>query len=285
MFAIIGIVVVIGSIISGYLLEHGNLSVLIQPAELIIIGGAALGSLIVTCPPSILSDIVKKIPTVFKGSAYDKKAYLELLNLLYDIFVKIRKEGVLHIESDIEAPDKSELFKKYPSVLSNHHALKFLCDNLRVYIVGVKPSDLEDMMDVELETHHAEAETSPSIITKVGDSLPGFGIVAAVLGVVITMGKMDESPEVIGHSVAAALVGTFLGILLCYGIVGPIGSHLELKAKEESKYLEVIKCSILAFAKEVPPQMAVEYGRRVLYSDTKPSFKELEEKVRKKKAA
>ena len=227
MFPIIGIVIVLGSIVGGYLIEEGNLAVLIQPAELIIIGGAALGSMLLTCPPSILSDIVKKIPTVFKGASYDKKAYLELLNLLYDIFVKIRKEGVLHIESDIEAPDKSEMFKKYPSVLTNHHALKFLCDNLRVYIVGVKPNDLEDMMDVELETHHNEAEISPGIVTKIGDSLPGFGIVAAVLGVVITMGKMDESPEVIGHSVAAALVGTFLGILLCYGFVGPIGNNLE----------------------------------------------------------
>ncbi|MBI5376136.1 MAG: flagellar motor stator protein MotA [Candidatus Schekmanbacteria bacterium] len=283
MIAIVGIVIVFGSILAGYLLEHGNVWVLLQPAELIIIGGAALGSLIITCPPSVLLDIVKKIPSVFKGASYNKTAYLELLNLLYDIFVKIRKEGVLHIEGDIEAPEKSELFKKYPNVISNHHALKFLCDNLRVYIVGVRSSDLEDMMDVELETHHNESAVAPSIVTKMADSLPGFGIVAAVLGVVITMGKMNESPEVIGESVAAALVGTFLGILLCYGLVGPIGSHLEHKANEDSKYIEVIKSSILAFAKDIPPQMAVEFGRRVLFSDSKPSFKELEERVRKKK--
>lgn len=284
MFPVIGIIIVFGSVIGAYVLEHGNLHVLFQPVEFLIIGGAAVGSLVLTCPPKTLFQIFKSVPAIFTGSKADKKAYVEILSLLYTIFTRVRKEGLLTIEKDIENPKASAVFSKYPQILRNHHAVDFICDNLRVYVVGVKPHELEDMMELEIGTHHEEAAVSPSIITKTADSLPGFGIVAAVLGVVITMGKMSESPEVIGHSVAAALVGTFLGILLCYGLVAPIGSHLEQISKEESRYLEAIRVAILAFAKDMPPQMAVEAARRVLFSDVKPSFKELETVIKKKAA-
>ncbi|MBI5233574.1 MAG: flagellar motor stator protein MotA [Deltaproteobacteria bacterium] len=283
MYPIIGIIVVYGAIIWGYILEKGNLYVLLQPAEFIIISGAALGSMLIMCSPSTIAKIIKAIPTVIIGKGRDKKDYLALLGLLYSIFSKIKKEGLLAIEQDIEAPQKSGLFKKYPEILGNHHATNFICDNLRVFVVGIKPMEMEGMMDVELDAHHEENAIPTGVIMKVADSLPGFGIVAAVLGVVITMGKMAEPPEVIGHSVAAALVGTFLGILLCYGLLGPIGNHIELKTKEDSKYLEAIKTAILSFAKDMPPNMAVEAARRVLFSDFKPTFQELENSLKKSK--
>ncbi|HBG46979.1 MAG TPA: flagellar motor stator protein MotA [Deltaproteobacteria bacterium] len=283
MFPIIGIVVVFGSIIGGYLLEQGNLHILIQPAELVIIGGAALGALFITCPPKVLVKIAKGVPQIL-GSGPNKSDFLDLLGLLFSLFSKCKKEGLLALESDIENPHKSPLFKKHPSVLKNHHAVEFICDNFRVYILGIRPFEFEEMMDLEIEAHHQESALAPSVISKIADSLPGFGIVAAVLGVVITMGKMSESPEVIGHSIAAALVGTFLGILLCYGFLGPIGSNLEHRAREDAKYFEAIKVAILAFAREMPPQLAVEAARRVLLKDTKPTFKELEKNIRKKAA-
>lgn len=285
MFVIIGIAIVFGSIIGGYVLEQGNVYVLLQPAELVILGGAAIGSMVIMCPPKILIKILKALPSVLKGGGHSKNSYISLMSLLYTIFMKIKKEGLLAVEKDIEEPEKSPLFKAYPDILRNHHTINFICDNLRVFVVGVDPMEMESMMDIEMEAHHEESGHAPSIVQKVADSLPGFGIVAAVLGVVITMGKMTESPEVIGHSVAAALVGTFLGILLCYGFLGPIGSNMEQRAKEEGKYLEAIKIGILAFAKGSAPQIAVEAARRVLSSDTKPTFKELDTALRKKKAA
>lgn len=283
MFPIIGIIVVFGSIIGGYLMEKGNLHVLFQPAEFVILGGAAIGALVITCTPKGLINILKNLSGIF-GSGPGKKEYLDLLSLLYLLFSKAKKEGLLGVEADIEAPAKSAIFKKYPGILKNHHAVDFICDNFRVYILGVRPFEFEEMMDRELEAHHDEGGMPSATIGKVADSLPGFGIVAAVLGVVITMGKMSESPDVIGHSIAAALVGTFLGILMCYGFLGPIGSNLENRAKEESRYLQAIKVALLSFAKEMPPQLAVESARRVLFTDVKPSFKELETAVRKKAA-
>lgn len=281
MFVIIGIVIVFGSVVGGYLMHHGNLAVLIQPNEFVIIGGCAIGALVITCSPKTLIKILKSFSAIFR-SGPQKKAYLTLLSLLYNIFNKVKKEGALAIERDIEEPDKSPLFKDYPEVTKNHHALNFICDNLRIFVVGVNPMEMEEMMDLEMEAHEQEAEVGPSIISKISDSLPGFGIVAAVLGVVITMGKMSEPPEVIGMSVAAALVGTFLGILLSYGLLGPVANHLEHKAVEEGKYLEAIKVAILSFSKGSPPQIAVEAARRTLFSDVKPSFRELEQSLKKK---
>lgn len=285
MFPVIGILIVFGAIIGGYVLEEGNVHILFQPAEFLIIGGAAIGSIVLTCPPRLLSQIVKAIPKVFGGNSTSKQLSLDLLTLLYSIFTKIRKEGLLAVEKDIEEPEKSSLFKAYPQILKDHHLTTFIKDNLRLFVIGLKPMELEEMMELELESHHQEIAVPPSVILKVGDSLPGFGIVAAVLGVTIVMGKMGESPEVIGHGIAAALVGTFLGILLCYGLFAPIGNHLEHKARDETKLLEAVKASILAFAKGLAPQMAVEAGRRVLFSDVRPTFGELEEALKKKKAA
>ncbi|CAG1065812.1 Motility protein A [uncultured bacterium] len=283
MFPIIGVIIVFGSILGGYVMHHGNVHVLFQPAEFVILGGAALGAMVIMCPPKTLLKIIKSLKNLFGGGP-GKKEYIELLSLMYMLFSKAKKEGLLGIESDVESPAKSQIFKKYPNVIKNHHAVEFICDNFRVYILGVRPFEFEEMMDRELEAHHEESSVPATVIGKVADSLPGFGIVAAVLGVVITMGKMSESPDVIGHSVAAALVGTFLGILLCYGFIGPIGNNLEQRAKEDAKYFEAIKVAILSFAKEMPPQLAVENARRVLFTDSKPSFKELETAVRKKAA-
>lgn len=282
MFPIIGVVVVFGSVIGGYLMHHGNLHVLWQPSEFVIIGGTALGSLVLACPPKLLGKILKSFPKLLSGSKLNKAAYLSLLSLLYDIFSTIRKEGMMAIETHVEKPHESPIFKKYPDVLRNHHAIDFITDNLRVLSIGVQPENLDEMMESELDTHHEEALATPAAITKMADSLPGFGIVAAVLGVVITMEKISEPPEVIGHSVAAALVGTFLGILFCYGLFGPIAAHLEHKIGEDAKYLLAIKTAILSFTKDMPPQIAVEAARRVLFEDVKPSFSELEAAVRKK---
>jgi len=283
MLPIIGLIVVFGAIAAGYTMEEGNFSILIQPAELITIGGAALGSLIVSCPSNLLKDVFKSIPAIIKGSTLKKSHYIALLTLLYNIFTKIKKEGLLSIEKDVENPKESAIFQANKFIMKNHHALDFLCDNLRVFIIGIKPTEMEDLMDIEMDSHHEEAGVTPGIITKVGDALPGFGIVAAVLGIVITMGKMSDGPEVIGHSVAAALVGTFLGILLSYGVVGPLGSHLEHKNRDDSKYIEAIKIALLAFAKDLPPQMAVEAGRRTVFSGARPSFKDLEDAIKDQK--
>lgn len=283
MLLIIGFIVVFASVIIGYVRHHGNLSVLMQTNEFIIIGGAAIGAFLMSCTPKTLIKTLKVIPAAITGKSLTKRSYLSLLSLLFGLFSKIKKEGLLAVESDIEEPFKSPLFRKHPDVLKNHHAVDFICDNMRVFVVGIKPMDLEDMMEIEMDSHHEESAIPTSLITKVSDALPGFGIVAAVLGIVITMGKMDQGPEVIGASVAAALVGTFLGILLCYGAVGPLATFLEIKTQTDTKYLEAIKVSIMAFARDFPPQMAVEAGRRVIYSEAKPSFKELENEIRKKK--
>lgn len=280
MFALIGIVVVLGSVIFGFLLEKGNLSVLFQPAEFVIILGAAFGAFMIGSSPKMLKQVIQNLMGLFKPKAHDKASFVELLSLLHDIFSKIRKEGLISIETDIESPEKSGIFGKYPSVLKNHHAISFICDNLKVIIAtNVSPHDLESVMESEVETHHHEAMIPSHLIAKVADALPGLGIVAAVLGVVLAMGKIDQPPSVIGHSIGAALVGTFIGVLLCYGIVGPIASNIENQAKEESKYLQVIQVSVVSFVRGSAPQMAVEFGRRCIPMGERPTFEELEKKV------
>ncbi len=283
MLAIVGIVIVFGAIIGGYIMHHGNLAILYQPSEFVMIGGAAVGSLVIMSSPKLMIDIIKSFPGMLKGNKMNKKKYLELLGLLYLIFSKIRKEGVLTIETEIEKPGESKLFQEYPVVAKDHHLLDFICDNLRVFVIGIKPMELEDMMDTEIAAHHEEAALPGEIINKMSDSLPGFGIVAAVLGIVITMGKMSAGPEAIGASVAAALVGTFLGILLCYGLFGPIATNLEQIVHSNAQVFEAVKVAMVSFSNDMPPQMAVEAARRVLSSEMKPSFTELEESVRKKK--
>lgn len=281
MFAIIGIVVVLGSVIGGFLMEGGNLHVLFQPAEVVIIFGAAIGSLIIASPKSILISVIKNIAAIFSSKSHSKQEYLELLSLLYQLFSKIRKEGLISVESDIENPERSAIFKKYESVMKNHHVLSFICDNLKVIITSnIPPHELDSLMELEIETlHHHEMIPSHSI-AKVADALPGLGIVAAVLGVVLTMGKIDQPPSVLGHSIGAALVGTFLGVLMCYGFVGPMATNLEHKVKEDSIYFQVIKMALVAFVGGSAPQMAVEFGRRAIPGKNKPSFNELEAAVR-----
>ncbi len=283
MMVIIGIFVVLGAVIGGYLMEHGNLSVLFQPAELVIIFGAAIGALIISSPPKVLSMVLKSFSKLLSPGGMGKAGYLELLGLLYSIFSKIRKEGLISIEADIETPEKSPLFSKYKAVISNHHALSFLCDNLKVIIsTNVPPHELDALMELETETHHHEAMAPAHSIERTADALPGLGIVAAVLGVVLTMGKISEPPEVLGHSIGAALVGTFLGVLMCYGFVGPIAANLSAKVTEDGVSFHVIRIALVSFVGGAAPQMAVEFGRRAIPTSDRPSFNELEASVRKK---
>jgi len=282
MFVIIGISVVLASVIGGYLMEHGNLSVLVQPSEIVIIFGAALGSFLIASPSNLVKSISKDIFSIFGSGGAGKTAYLEILSLLNMAFSKIRKDGLISIESDIENPKKSPMFIKYKTVVSNNHALDFICDNLKVMIsTNMTPFELENLLDIDINARSHD-EMLPSVsIGKVADALPGLGIVAAVLGVVLTMGKIDQPPIVLGHSIGAALVGTFLGVLMCYGFVGPISTNLEHKAKEKEVYFEVIKVSLVAFIGGSAPQMSVESGRRAIPGSHRPSFAELEKAIRK----
>jgi chemotaxis protein MotA len=277
MFAIIGILVVVGAVLGGYLMEHGALAVLVQPAELVIIGGAGLGTLLIANPMSVVMKIVKGLLGVLKGSKYNQAFYLETLKMLNALFMQARKAGMVKLEEDVENPEKSQVFSKYPGFLANHHAVHFLCDTLRMAISGGVPAfDLDQMMEMDIDVHHHEASQPISALNTVADSLPGLGIVAAVLGVVITMGALGGPPEEIGHKVAAALVGTFLGILLCYGFLGPLAANLSKMNDSEGDYLRCLRQGVIAFVKGSPPVLAVEFARRSIPGDVRPSFKELE---------
>jgi chemotaxis protein MotA len=277
MFSIIGIVVVIGAVMGGYLMEHGQLGVLVQPAELIIIGGAALGTLLIANPLPILIKIVHGLLGVLKGSPYTKPYYLQTLKMLNDLFMVARKNGLAKLEEDVENPDKSQVFSKYPDFLKNHHAVHFVCDTLRMAISGgVQPFDLDQMMEMDMDVHHHEASVPVSALNTVADALPGLGIVAAVLGVVITMGALGGPPEEIGHKVAAALVGTFLGILLCYGFLGPLASCVTKINDAEGDYLQCLRQGIIAFVKGSPPALAIEFARRSIPGELRPSFSDTE---------
>ncbi|KPK37873.1 MAG: flagellar motor protein MotA [Gammaproteobacteria bacterium SG8_47] len=281
---IVGFVIVLGCVAGGYVLSHGELLALWQPYELLIIAGAAFGAFIVSNPPKTIKAVFGGLPRLLGGTKYNKQSYLELLTLMYDLFAKARKEGLMALENDIEEPAQSEIFTKYPKILKNHHAVEFITDYLRIMVGGnMNAFELENLMDLELETHHHEAETPAHAVSNVADGLPGFGIVAAVMGVVITMGSLNEPPEVLGHHIAAALVGTFLGILLAYGFVGPMAKAMEAQAQEESKFLECIKVCILATLNGYTPQIAIEFGRKVIYSTDRPGFLELEEHVKQNK--
>ncbi len=282
MLVIVGAAVVLGAVVGGYILEHGNLSVLFQPAEVVIIFGAALGALIIMSPMHVLKGVIKgAIKTIIGGGSYSKRDYLETLLMLNEIFTKIRKEGLISIEQDVEDPENSAIFSKYPKFLKNHHALALLTDTLRtVMTTTISPYELEGILDNELETLH-ETEAGPvKSLTTVADSLPGLGIVAAVLGVVITMQKIKEPPEVLGHSIGAALVGTFMGVLMCYGFVGPLARRLESTINEEKEFLQMIKAGLVSFVAGAAPQIAVEFARRSIPPHLRPSFYELEEEIR-----
>ena len=285
MFAIIGIVVVFGCVVAGYLMEHGNLRVLIQPAELVTIGGAAIGTILIANPLHILKQVAGGIGGVFGGSKYTRQTYIESLKMMYDLLNKARKDGLMALENDVEEPDKSPVFSKGPAVFKNHHVRDFVCDSLRMAITGVDAFDLDQMLDLDMEVQHHDAAQPTAALTSVADSLPGLGIVAAVLGIVITMSAMGGPPEEIGKKVAAALVGTFLGILLCYGLVGPISANMVKAADDEHAYLYVLRVLLVSFLKGTAPIMAVEVARRAVPGHVRPSFKEVEAACRSGGAA
>jgi chemotaxis protein MotA len=277
MFAIIGILLVIGAVVGGYLMEGGKLLVLMQPAELVIIGGAAIGTLLIANPLSVVINVLKGVMGVFTGSRYTAAFYLEGLRMLNDIFQFARKMGMAKLEEDIENPEKSQIFSKYPKILKDHHTLFFLCDTLRTSLSGVVPPyELDQMMEVDLDGHHHESKVPIDALTTVADALPGLGIVAAVLGVVITMGALGGPPEAIGHKVAAALVGTFLGILLCYGFAAPLAGAMSKAVDAEAEYYACLRVGLFAFAKGFAPQMAIEVARRSVPHGMRPSFAEME---------
>jgi chemotaxis protein MotA len=277
MFAIIGIIVVFASIIGGFLMEKGKLLVLMQPSELIIIVGAAVGTLVIANPISLVMRIFKSLIGVLGGNRFNKGFYLESMKMLNDIFVFARKNGVAKLEEDVEHPDKSAVLSKYPSLVKDHHLLHFVCDTLRTAVSGVVlPHDLDALVEQDIETHHHEISAPARSLTTVSDALPGLGIVAAVLGVVNTMGSLGGPPEEVGLKVAAALVGTFLGILLCYAVVSPLAASIEKNNDAESQYYQVLRAGLMAFAKGMAPMIAVEFARRAVPPEMRPTFHELE---------
>lgn len=283
MLSILGIFLVFACVIAGFLMEKGKIGVLLQPAELLIIAGAASGTILTANPVYILKRIAARLMNVWKGSEYSKQRYVDTLKMLYDLLARSRKEGAIAIENDVEEPEKSAIFSRYPEFLDNHHARSFVCDTLRMAISGgVSALDLDQMMELDIDVHHHSAHQPIQALTTVADALPGLGIVAAVLGVVVTMGALGGPPEEIGRKVAAALVGTFLGILLCYGVVGPLAANMTKSADEEQGYYYVLRVVLLAFIKGTSPIMAVEMGRRAVPEHCRPSFTEVETVCRQK---
>jgi chemotaxis protein MotA len=277
MFAIIGVAVVVVASLGGYLLEKGNVLVLLQPAELLIIAGAAIGTALIANPLHILKQIAGGLGGVLKGSPFSQKLYLESLKMLYDLFNHARKNGLAAVEADVEEPAKSKILSAHPAVMSDKHVSQFICDTLRTATTGVvDPFDLDQMMEGDMDSRHHDATDPVNSLGTVAEALPGLGIVAAVLGVVITMGSLGGPPEEIGKKVAAALVGTFLGILLCYGFVGPVAANMAKLAGEEKSYYQVLRVCIMSFIRGTPPIVAVEMGRRLIPGHVRPTFHELE---------
>jgi chemotaxis protein MotA len=286
MLTIIGLVVVIVSVLGGFVLAGGNPAALLQPSEIIVILGTALGTIFASTPMPVLKNTGMKLAALLKPSPFSKKLYLESLRLLYELFQTARKDGLVAIESHIEKPRESSLFKKYPAVLGEHHAVEFLCDSLRLVLVGSVPAhDLEGLMDSEIDVHHENESKTAGVLQKVADALPGIGIVAAVLGIVVTMGAIAGPIEVIGEKVGAALTGTLIGVLCAYGFVGPLSTGLEHLNSAEGRYYSFLKSAIVAFAKGFSPIVATEFARRSIFSEDRPSFAEMESAVTEKRAA
>jgi chemotaxis protein MotA len=281
MFVIIGIVIVIGSVIGGFLMAHGQLPVLWQPNEVVVIFGAALGTLLIANPLPIIIGVFKGALGSLKGSPYNKKFYLEALKMLNEIFTYARKNGMAKLEADVDDPKKSQLFSKFPALTKNHHALDFICDTLRTAISGgIGHFELDQIMDAEIEMHHHESHQPIQALSTVADAMPGLGIVAAVLGIVVTMGALGGPVEEIGHHVAAALVGTFLGILMSYGFLGPVAANMTKAAEAEGEFFKFLKAGVMAFVKGAAPILAAESARRAIPSHVRPSFKEMEGVIR-----
>jgi chemotaxis protein MotA len=280
-FLIIGIIIVLGCVVGGFLMIQGPLHVLIQPSEFVVIGGAAFGAMLAANPIKLLKLLLIKIPVALKGSPYNKVSYSEVLRIQYEVFINAKKGGLLSIEEDVNSPVQSSIFSKYPKFLANHHAVEFFCDAMKMLVNGAAdPEELEIAMETEMDTHHQEAAIVPALLNRVSDSLPGLGIVAAVLGIVVTMQHLDGPPEELGEHVGAALVGTFLGLLLSYGMVAPIAANIENLALDEAKYLECIKTGIIAFANGAAPVTAVEFARKTLFTVDRPGSSEIEPQLR-----
>ncbi|MBV8047703.1 MAG: flagellar motor stator protein MotA [Paludibacterium sp.] len=284
MFVGIGYVVILFSTLGGFVMAGGHLAALLQPIELMMIGGAAAGAFVVANGGPALKATLKAFPQIFKGSPYTKAFYMELFAMLYEILAKVRKEGLMSIENDVDNPESSPIFSKYPAIGKDHHVVEFICDYLRLMVGGnLNAFEIENLMDVEIETHHHEGEIPVSAVKAIADAMPAFGIVAAVMGVVHTMESVGIPPAELGLLIAHALVGTFLGILLSYGFVGPLGTILEHRLNDGTRVFQTIKVTILASLNGYAPQVAVEFGRKALSSHDRPSFKELEDHVKQAK--
>lgn len=283
MFLIIGYVVILAAALGTYAV-HGSLAALWVPTEYIAIVGLMIGGFLAGNSGKSIKATTAALPSVFKNSPYNKALYMDVLALLFEVLTKVRKEGLMSIEGDVENPDASPIFSKYPNVISDHHVVEFMTDYLRMMVGGnLNAFEIESLMDVEMETHHQEAHVAPHVMSKVADGVPAFGIVVAVMGVVNVMGSVGEPPAVLGKMIGGALVGTFLGILISYGFVAPIASQLEQKSEESGKIYQCIKSVLLASMNGYAPQVAVEFGRKVLYSSDRPSFSELEEDLKNRK--
>ncbi len=281
MLVIGGYITVLLCVFGGYALAGGYLAALWHPVELLIIGGGALGAFVVGNNGKAIKATIKVLPTLFKGSKYNRALYMDMMALLYELLTKVRKEGLMSVEADVENPESSPLFSKYPSIMADHHIVEFLTDYLRLMVSGsMNAFEIENLMDNEIETHHHEGEIPIHAITKLGDGLPAFGIVAAVMGVVKTMGSVHLPPAELGILIGAALTGTFIGILLAYGFVSPLGPLLEQKLNESTKMYQCVKVTLLASINGYAPAIAVEFGRKVLYSTERPTFSELEAHVK-----
>jgi len=279
MSTIIGIVVVLGSVLGGFAMSDGPFAVLVQPAELVVIGGAALGALVISAPGKVMSRVKHAFGMSFKIDVPAKDDYMDLLKALYQIFSVMRRDGVLALEGHLAQPEQSSILKNYPSLIRRHHAMVFFIDALKQLVDGCTPEELAMLLDSDLETLHEEEHQPIGLMRATGDALPGLGIVAAVLGIIITMGHLDAGPEEIGHHVGAALVGTFMGILLCYGMLSPMATSVEMQVVANGKYLQCIKDGVLAAARGAAPAIAVEFSRRSIFNDERPSFQELDQAI------
>jgi len=280
MFLIVGYVIILAAALGTYAV-HGSLAALWVPLEYVALIGLAIGAFIAGNDLKIIKSTVGALPGIFKGSKFTKALYVDLLALLFEVLAKVRKEGLMSIENDVENPDQSPIFGKYPTLANDHHVMEFITDYLRMMVGGnLNALEIENLMDIEIETHHHEVEVPGHVMSKAADGVPAFGIVVAVMGVVNVMGSVGEPPAVLGKMIGGALVGTFLGILISYGFVAPVASLLEQKAAEGSKIYQVIKVVLLASMSGYAPQVAVEFGRKVLFSTVRPTFRELEEELK-----
>ena len=283
MFLFVGYAIILASAVGTYAV-HGSLAALWMPLEYVAIIGLMIGGFVAGNGIKEIKATLRAIPTVLKGSPYSKALYMDLLAMLFEILAKVRKEGLMSIENDIESPEQSSIFSKYPKISHDHHVMEFITDYLRMMVGGnLNAFEIENLMDIEMETHHHEAHVSAHIVSKMSDALPAFGIVVAVMGVVNVMGSVGEPPAVLGKMIGGALVGTFLGILISYGFIAPVASQLEQKAEEGGKIYQCIKMVLLSSMNGYAPQVAIEFGRKVLYSTDRPTFSELEEDVKSRK--